>query len=339
MSYCFLCLGHNIVVGSHDNDGNIRHLCTAGTHGRKCLMSGRVEERHVATVVERHIVGTNVLRDASRLSGDDVRVTDIVQQTRLSVIHVSHHRYDGCTRNQIGFIVVLLRDSLADFGAHIFRLEAKFLGHEVDGLSIHALIYTYHNADAHASGYNLRHWHVHHSSQLVCRHELRQLQDLAVGRRLLHLFLQSGAYGIAFLAAVLGAFSHLIVLAGQTGQRFANMLCHFFVAHLWSQRTLLGLILLLLLASRGCSLSFPFSTLLLAGNGSHIHTFLAQTHTLLAVACLALLGLAGMKGAIFVFSLAALLLAALFLRTRALIDAIQVDVSLHRKAGSCLDGR
>ena len=42
---------HHAVVGGNDDNGDVGYLCTAGTHGRKGLMTGRIQERNVAPIV------------------------------------------------------------------------------------------------------------------------------------------------------------------------------------------------------------------------------------------------------------------------------------------------
>ena len=96
-----LCVGdgllggrHHRVVGGNDDDGDIRHLRTTGTHGGEGLVARRVEEGHLAAVLQRHAIGTDVLCDATGLAGDDVGVADVVEQRGLTMIDVAHDRDD-----------------------------------------------------------------------------------------------------------------------------------------------------------------------------------------------------------------------------------------------------
>ena len=71
---------HHRVVGSDDDDGDIRHLSTTGTHGREGLVTWGVEERNLTTILQFHVIGTDMLRDTTSLTGNHVRVTDEVEQ-------------------------------------------------------------------------------------------------------------------------------------------------------------------------------------------------------------------------------------------------------------------
>ena len=59
----FTCLRHNAVIGSHDQDDDIRSLGTAGADGGEGGMAGGVEEGDLPTL-ELDLVRTDVLGDA-----------------------------------------------------------------------------------------------------------------------------------------------------------------------------------------------------------------------------------------------------------------------------------
>ena len=75
-----LGLGHDVIVGCHDDDGDVGNLCTAGTHGRESLVTRRVQEGHVTAVLKRDVVGTDVLGDTTRLTGNHVGLAYVVEQ-------------------------------------------------------------------------------------------------------------------------------------------------------------------------------------------------------------------------------------------------------------------
>ena len=86
-------LGHDPVVGSHDDHRDVGHLTAAGAHRRERLVARRVEERdHVAVVA--HLVGADVLGDPARLAGGDLGLADCVEKRGLAVVHVAHHRHN-----------------------------------------------------------------------------------------------------------------------------------------------------------------------------------------------------------------------------------------------------
>ena len=73
-------LRHDVVIGCNDDDSNVGDLCTAGTHGRKGFVTRRIQEGDVSAAIERHVVGSDVLRDTTRLTGNNVGVADVVEQ-------------------------------------------------------------------------------------------------------------------------------------------------------------------------------------------------------------------------------------------------------------------
>ena len=75
-----LRLRHHVIVGSHNDDGDVRHLGTTGTHGGERLVTRRVEEGNPATILHLHVVSTNVLSDTTRLASNHVGLTDVVEQ-------------------------------------------------------------------------------------------------------------------------------------------------------------------------------------------------------------------------------------------------------------------
>ena len=114
-------LGHHAVIGSDHDDRDIGHLRAARAHRREGFVAGRVEE-HDASVVLDDLAGTDVLGDSAALPGRDVRGPDRVEQARLAVVDVAHHRHDRCARLQVLRLVFLeedlldrLRDGRLDF--------------------------------------------------------------------------------------------------------------------------------------------------------------------------------------------------------------------------------
>ncbi len=63
----FESLGHDAIVGRHDQDDDVRDLGAAGAHQRERLMAGSIEEGHLALGMV-HFVGADVLRDAAVLA-------------------------------------------------------------------------------------------------------------------------------------------------------------------------------------------------------------------------------------------------------------------------------
>jgi hypothetical protein len=85
----FLGLRHHAVVGRHHQDHDVGGLCAAGTHGGEGLVARGVQEGdHAAR--RFHVVGADVLRDATGLARRHLGAADVVQQRGLAVVHVAH---------------------------------------------------------------------------------------------------------------------------------------------------------------------------------------------------------------------------------------------------------
>ncbi|MDQ1122771.1 hypothetical protein QE412_001344 [Microbacterium trichothecenolyticum] len=93
-------LGHDAVVGRDDEDGDVGHLRTAGTHGGERLVTRGVDEGDRALdalVLGPDLVGTDVLRDAAGFARDHVGLADGVEESRLTVVDVAHDGDHGRT--------------------------------------------------------------------------------------------------------------------------------------------------------------------------------------------------------------------------------------------------
>ena len=325
----FLGLRHDVVVGSDDDDGDVGDLCTTGTHGGESLVARGVEEGDVASVLETYVVGTDVLCDATSLAGDDVGLADVVEQRSLTVVHVTHDGDDGGAGNEVSLIVGFLVHGFADVGTDVLGLESELVGHQVDGLLVHALVDADHDAEAHAGADDLGDGHVHHAGQLVGGDELGELQDLGLLLLQFHLRLDTCADAVAFLAAVLGALAQGLVLAGgEACQGLADLLGDFLFALLDDDDGFLRLVLLaaLAFALRGLGLLLVLlAALVLLGLLLAALVLLLGSFGLDVHAFALLLPLASFGSAIGISALLALLSAR---RACALVEGIEVDVSL-----------
>ena len=139
-----------------------------------------------------------MLGNTSGLTGNYIRLTDIVKQRSLTVVNVSHHRYNRSARLQIFRSIFFFNDSLCHFRTYIFSLESEFFSHQIDGFSIQTLVDGNHDTNTHTSSDNLVNRNIHHRCQFVSRNELGQLQYLAVCHFLIFQFLYLFCY--VFLA-------------------------------------------------------------------------------------------------------------------------------------------
>ena len=93
-------LAHDAVIGGHDQNDDIRHLGPSGPHGRKGLMTRRIEKDDVPAL-DVDMIGADGLGDPARLAVDHIGLADRVQKRRLAVIDMTHDRHDRRPRLQI----------------------------------------------------------------------------------------------------------------------------------------------------------------------------------------------------------------------------------------------
>ena len=233
-------LRHDVVVGSDDDDGDVRHLCTACTHGCEGFVTGGIEEGDFTSVLQTHVVGTDMLGDASGLAGNDVGIADMVEKRCLTVVDVTHDGDNGSALHKVLLTVFGFHDGLADFCTDEFSSESELIGHEVNGFLVKTLVDADHDADAHACTDDLGHGHIHHGSQFVGRNEFRKLEDFCFGI-VLHDFLFGPFTGsLTLFLTVFGTLGTL-GLALQACKRFLYLLCYVLLADLL--RLLLRLVL------------------------------------------------------------------------------------------------
>src|SRR5690606_21081263 len=83
-------------------DDDIGGLGTTGTHGGKRRVAGGVEEGNHAAL-GLHVVRTDVLGNATSLTGRHLGATDVVQQRGLAVVDVTHDGHHRRTRHRFTF--------------------------------------------------------------------------------------------------------------------------------------------------------------------------------------------------------------------------------------------
>ena len=130
-------LGHDAVLGGHHQNGDIRYHGAAGAHGGKGLVAGGIQKRD-GLAVDLHLIGADVLGDAAGLAGRHVGVTDIVQQTGLAVVDMTHDHHNGSAGHQILFLILMVVDQLLFDGDHdlLLHLAAHFLGNDGGGVEV-----------------------------------------------------------------------------------------------------------------------------------------------------------------------------------------------------------
>ena len=320
-----LCGGHDSVVGSNDDDCDIGNLSTTGTHGGEGLVTRCVEECYAASVLKLHVVSTDVLGDASCLTGDDVGLAYVVEQRCLTVVNVSHDGHDRSARHEIVLVVSLFCDGLLHLCTDIFGLEPKLLCHEVDGLGVEALVDRHHDAHAHERSDDLVDVDVHHRSQLAHGHELGELQCFALllllAALLVHLLLSS----FTLLLTILGALLCLVLLVCEACKRLLNLTCHVLIINLNGLLVAVAVLLFLSVAGAAVSAGTVAAAVVVASTLLVRRSVYVDAHLVYALALLLAVALL----LSLLLTLLALLLLRLFLGTGALVERCEVDLSEH----------
>ena len=145
----FTRLRHHTVIRRDHQDDNICALGAARSHSCKGGMAGRIQESNDASFL-LNLVGADVLGNASRFTGSNIRLTHCIEQGGLSMIHMPENGHHGRTIYQLGCIFI--RDQTAPqrnlaglffygFFQHFGEcLESIFGNHNRRGVKIHRLI-------------------------------------------------------------------------------------------------------------------------------------------------------------------------------------------------------
>ena len=208
-------LGHDAVVGSHDQDDDIGHLGAAGTHGRKGRVTGGIDEGDLA-VVDHDLRSADGLRNAARLAGSDAGVTDGVEQRSLAVVDVAHDGDDRGTRLKVGGIVVE-REGVLLLGGDDLDLTAQVVGNELDEVVGHGLRHGKRRTQQEQALDDVVGRNVERLGELLDGNALGDLDGVellgvhALGQRLLNLalFLSLCGLALALLLALFAATSGL----------------------------------------------------------------------------------------------------------------------------------
>ena len=280
-------------------------------------MSRGVEEGYLAAVGKRNVIRSDVLRDASCLTGNHVGVAYVVEERCLTVVYVSHHCYDRSARHEIVLVVLLLGYGFRNFRTYILCLETELVGNKVDGLGIESLVDRNHDAYTHTCTDYLVYRYVHHARKLAHGYKLRKLQRLALCLCLGALLLQMLLSGLALLLAVLGSLL-VLALAGESCQSFLYLTCNVFLVNL--ERLVVALAVLLLGVALVC-VAVATAVVVLLNGLVYVYALLCYARTFLLSVGMSLHGL--------LLALLAALLLGLLLRTGALVERVEVNFSEH----------
>src|SRR5690606_21167380 len=97
--------GDDAVVGGADEDDDVGEVGATGTQRGEGGVAGGVDKGD-ATAVDLHLIGADVLGDATRLALDDVGLADGVEEGGLAVVDVAHDGDHGRAGHEVLFGVV-----------------------------------------------------------------------------------------------------------------------------------------------------------------------------------------------------------------------------------------
>ena len=137
-------LGFDPIVRSDNQDNDIGHPGSPGTHGSERLVTWCVEKYQAALAVMNK-VGTNVLGNTSSLTGYNIRHPHSVQEGGLAMVNVSHNSDNRRTRQQVLKGVRLLLQQVIDGVGLDINLETKFAPHKTRSFGFQCLIDRGHN--------------------------------------------------------------------------------------------------------------------------------------------------------------------------------------------------
>ena len=161
-------LGHNAVVRGHHQNGDVRDHGAAGAHGGEGLVTRGIQEGD-GLAVYHHLVSADVLGNAAGLAAGHMGVADVVQQTGLAVVNVTHdHHHGGAGHQILGLVLVVVNELFLDGDHHfLFHLAAHFLGDDGGGIIIDHLAQGGHDAVFHQALDHLCAGFLHAACQLT----------------------------------------------------------------------------------------------------------------------------------------------------------------------------
>ena len=123
----FFRLRHDTVIRGDDEHDDVSHFCAARSHHRESLVAWRVEEDDLSSAL-LDVIRPDVLRNAARLAGGDIRFANRIEQRRFAVVDVTHDGDHGPTRCGALRAALLDRFELdGRFERNDFRIDVEIL--------------------------------------------------------------------------------------------------------------------------------------------------------------------------------------------------------------------
>ena len=85
----FLGLWHNAIISSNDKNNDIRRLGPASSHRCKCSMTWCINKTYF-TMIGRYAISTNMLRDPTSFTINNLCIPHIIKQRCLAMINMTH---------------------------------------------------------------------------------------------------------------------------------------------------------------------------------------------------------------------------------------------------------
>ena len=161
-------LGHDAVLGGHHQDGDVRDHGAAGAHGGEGLVTRGIQEGDGLSV-HQHLIGADVLGNAAGLAAGHMGVANVVQQTGLAVVNVTHdHHHGGAGHQILGLVLVVINELFFNGDDHfLLHLAAHFLGNNGGGVKVDHLAQGGHDAVLHQALHDLCAGLLHAAGQLT----------------------------------------------------------------------------------------------------------------------------------------------------------------------------
>src|SRR5690606_22984810 len=144
VTHGFTRLRHHAVIRCHHEHHDVRYLGTASTHLRKRGVAGRIQERH-SSLPRLDRVGADVLRNAAGFTLRYARLTDTIEQTRLTVVNVTHYRHDRRTRFTFfviafGCATLCCGDGSVFADGHVFHRPTELFAYDLGSIGIESAV-------------------------------------------------------------------------------------------------------------------------------------------------------------------------------------------------------
>ena len=137
----FYRLGHDAVVGSHHQNGNVGTHGAPGPHGGKGGVAGGIQEGD-EILPHPHGVCANVLGNPAGLTGNHIGFPDGVQQAGFAMVYVAHdHHHRAAGLQLLGGVHMVVNELLFNGDGDLpFYPAAHLRGHKLCGVKVNVLI-------------------------------------------------------------------------------------------------------------------------------------------------------------------------------------------------------